>query len=253
MRRLKVIGIGIGDPQHLTLQAVAALAALDVAFVLDKRAETAELVRLREAICARHATRPGFRIVHAQDPPRAAGGEYQQDVAAWHAARAAVCTALLREHLPEGGCGAFLVWGDPALYDSTLRVLDLVAEGGAVRFELEVIPGLSSPQVLAARHRIALNRVGGAVRLTTGRRLRAGLEPVEGDMVVLLDAGGPLAPLLPPQTEIFWGAYLGGADEVLRAGRLAEIEPEIALLRAELRARKGWIMDCYLLRCPPAG
>ncbi len=34
--RLYVIGIGAGDPAWLTLEAVSALASLDVLFVLDK-------------------------------------------------------------------------------------------------------------------------------------------------------------------------------------------------------------------------
>ena len=55
MKRLLVIGIGCGDPDLLTLQAAAAIAAADVFVVLDKGDVTADLVALRRAILARHA------------------------------------------------------------------------------------------------------------------------------------------------------------------------------------------------------
>jgi precorrin-6A synthase len=46
----------------------------------------------------------------------------------------------------EDECGAFLVWGDPSLYDSTLRIIDQLIARGAVTFEYEVIPGISAIQ-----------------------------------------------------------------------------------------------------------
>ena len=68
---------------------------------------------------------------------------------------------MIREELADGQHGAFLVWGDPSLYDSTLRIVDQVAAMKTVAFELDVIPGITSVQALAARHKIALNRIGG--------------------------------------------------------------------------------------------
>ena len=47
---------------------------------------------------------------------------------------------------------------------------------------------------------------------------------------------------------IWWGAYLGTPDEILLSGPLAEVGPEIERVRAEARARKGWMFDTYLLR-----
>ena len=54
--------------------------------------------------------------------------------------------------------GAFLVWGDPSLYDSTIRVIQQIIADGATAFDYEVIPGITSVQALAAQHKIALNR-----------------------------------------------------------------------------------------------
>ena len=51
MRRLNVIGIGAGDPEYLTVQAIKALKRTDVFFFTDKGEEKSELLRLRNEIC----------------------------------------------------------------------------------------------------------------------------------------------------------------------------------------------------------
>ena len=42
--------------------------------------------------------------------------------------------------------GAFLAWGDPSLYDSTLRILDRVAQH--VDIDYDVVPGITAIQAL---------------------------------------------------------------------------------------------------------
>ena len=249
MRRLLVIGIGAGDPEHVTAQAVRALNEVDVFFVVDKGDETDDLVALRREICERFIEDPSDRIVELPDPPRDRGAAaYTAAVDDWRARRAEVWGAALHDELAADGVGAFLVWGDPSLYDSTLDVIERILAGGEA-FAYEVIPGISSIHALTARHRIALNRVGGAVQVTTGRRL-ADLGWPEGvdDVVVMLDARGAFRSVDSEGVEIFWGAYLGTADELLVAGPLAEVADEIERVRAAARERKGWIMDTYLLR-----
>ena len=245
MRRLYVIGIGAGDPRHMTVEAIEALNAVDAVFLLDKGTEKADLVRLREAICDRFLTNPRCRRVTAASPPRDTTIPYRAGVDAWHGEKAALYASLIRDELGADEAGAFLVWGDPALYDSTLRILDALRD--TVAFETVVIPGISAMQALAAAHRIPLNRIGEPVHLTTGRRLReAGA--LASDSVVFLDSGETLATLPADGLEIWWGAYLGTPDEVLVSGPLAEVREKILQLRAEKRAAKGWIMDIYLLR-----
>ena len=116
----------------------------------------------------------------------------------------------------------------------------------SVAFELDVIPGITSVQALAARHRIALNRIGGPVHITTGRQLAKGMSG--DDVVVMLDGDCAFKTVKDGNVDIYWGAYVGTADEILVAGRLAERSAEIERVRAEARARHGWIMDTYLLR-----
>jgi len=234
--KVYVIGIGAGDPEYVTMQAVRALNAADVLFLLEKADEQRELIELRREIIARYVDGEP-RIVTAQDPPRGRGAEA---VAKWRHARVEVFQRLIGT-LAGNRSGAFLVWGDPSLYDGTLAVLDEVE----MKLDVEVIPGISAPQALAARHGIALNRVGGPVHVTTGRRLAGGL-PTD-DVVVMLD-GDQAFHGIDDDVEIYWGAYLGTPDEILIAGPLAEVRDEIARVRAEARARKGWMFDTYLLR-----
>lgn len=248
MRKVYVIGIGAGDPRHMTVQAIEALNVVDALFFLDKGAAKADLVRLREAICERFLTNPRCRLVTAPSPPRDAEGDYIEGVTAWHGAKADLYAHLIQDELAPGEAGAFLVWGDPALYDSTLRILDAVAERLAL--ETVVIPGISAAQALAAAHRIPLNRIGAPVHFTTGRALRDARAVAE-DSVVFLDSGEALATLPADGLHIWWGAYLGTADEVLVAGPFAEVRDTILRMRAEKRAAKGWIMDIYLLRKTP--
>jgi precorrin-6A synthase len=251
VRRLLVIGIGAGDPGYVTVQAVRAMGEVDVFFVVEKGGDADELAALRHGICERFVEDPAsYRIVAVPDPPRdRATPAYAAAVDDWRERRAATWEAALRDELAEDGVGAFLVWGDPSLYDSTLDVVERILAAGRLQFDYEVIPGVSAVHALTARHRIALNRVGGAVQITTGRRLAAGGWP-DGvdDVVVMLDADCSFERLDPAGVEIHWGAYLGTPDELLVSGPLAEAGPEIQRVRAQARARKGWIMDTYLLR-----
>jgi len=246
VRRVLVIGIGAGNPEHVTMQAVRALNEADVFFLVDNRTAP-DLVRIRREIFERYVEGHGYRVVTVADPERdREATDYKAAVAAWRSGRAAVWEQLIARELGDTGVGAFLVWGDPALYDSAIAVLDDIAAAGRVRFEVEVVPGISSAQALAAAHRVALTRVGEPVVVTTGRRLRAA--PPAGDAVVMLDAGGAFDAIDDPDTEIFWGAYVGTEHELLVAGRLGDVADEIKRLRADARERHGWIMDVYLLR-----
>ena len=249
MRRLLVIGIGAGDPEHVTMQAGNALNEVDVCFVIEKSHETDELVRLRREICERYIREPSYRIVEIADPPRdRTTPAYGAAVEDWRARRAVLWERAIADELADDGCGAFLVWGDPSLYDSTLAVLEQILARCTVAFEQEVVPGISSVQALTARHRIPLNRVGRPVQITTGRRLAEGFPDGVDEVVVMLDADCSFRHLQDDGLEIHWGAYVGMDDEILVSGRVSEVGEEIERLRREARERKGWMMDAYLLR-----
>jgi precorrin-6A synthase len=238
-----VIGIGAGNPDYLTVQAIEALNDTQVFFAMDKGEAKSDLVALRRKICERFIREPGYRFVELPDPKRSTKADYRDAVADWHAARARVWAEAIATELGPGGVGAFLAWGDPSLYDSTLRILDAVKP--ELDFTYDVIPGITAVQALTARHAIPLNEVGEPVLITTGRRLRE--QGLAGSAVVMLDADCSFR-TCPPDTRIWWGAYLGTGDELLVAGTVGDVGARIAALRADARARHGWIMDTYLLR-----
>lgn len=249
MKKVFVIGIGAGNPDYITIQAINALNQVDVFFIMDKGEEKEDLVRLRKDICERYIKDKTYRTVETADPPRDRNpSSYEPAVRAWHEQRAAIYERLIGEELGDDKCGAFLVWGDPSLYDSTLRIIDQVIARGAVAFEYEVIPGISAVQALAARHKIALNRIGRSVHITTGRKIAEGLPSDIDDVVVMLDGDCAFKALEGADFDIYWGAYLGTEDEILASGNLGGRTHDIERLRAEARARKGWVMDTYLLR-----
>ena len=248
VRTLLVIGIGMGDPDQLTLQAIRALNAVDVFFVIDKGGATRELVELRSEICARHIT-GDYRIVEIPEVDRArASPQYREAVVDWHEQRAERFEQAMLDELAPDGCGGLLVWGDPSLYDSTIRIVESIGRRGRLDFDFRVIPGISSVQQLAAAHRIVLNGIGEPVLITTGRRLAQAVESGAENIVVMLDGELACRALIGGDWEIYWGAYLGSPDETLVSGTLADVMGEITSTRAALKERKGWIMDTYLLR-----
>ena len=252
-RTVYVIGIGAGDPDHLTLQAVAALNRVDVFFTIDKGAVDngagADLAALRHELLARHVTRP-YRLVAAPEVPRDRDpADYRDTATQWQLRRGLLYQGMIAEELRQGETGAFLVWGDPSLYDGTLPLLHRIAERTHDQLRVVSIPGISSVAALAAAHGLVLNRTGTAVLITTGRRLAdEGMPRDVDDVVVMLDGRTAFATLPDPDLDVYWGAYLGTKDEILVSGDLAAVREEIVRRRAEARERKGWIMDTYLLR-----
>jgi precorrin-6A synthase len=248
MRRISVIGIGSGDPEQVTVQAINVLNTVDVIFMVDKGEGKRELTDLRREICERYIS-GDYRIVTAADPERdRRAAAYRAAVADWRGQRADIYERLIIDEMGEQGHGAFLAWGDPAIYDSTVHVLDQVLGRGAVAFDLQVIPGISSIQALAARHRVSLTRTGRPVHLTTGRLLAKGFPENADDVVVMLDGGCAFTELDLDGVEIYWGAYVGSDDEILISGPAAEVGPLIVAAREAARRQHGWIMDSYLLR-----
>ena len=150
----------------------------------------------------------------------------------------------IETELAPDGVGAFLAWGDPSLYDSTLRILDMVA--ARVDIDYDVIPGITAIQALTARHRIPLNDVGEPVLITTGRQLRD--HGLSGSAVVMLDADCSFRELPAADPDLVGRLSRHARRAAGLRARSGEVGDEIADLRAEARARHGWIMDTYLLR-----
>lgn len=253
MRKLYLIGIGAGNPEYITIQAIKALNKVDVFFFMDKGQAKQDLVNLRKEICEKYIENRSYRMVEAADPVRDPSiSDYTTRVELWHRQRSLIYEEMIAKELEEGQCGAFLVWGDPSLYDSTLRIIDQIIARGMLCFEFEMIPGISSIQVLAARHKISLNGIGESIVITTGRQLAAGLSGTAERTIVMLDGQCSFNTLLDEELDIFWGAYLGMEQEVLLSGKIAEVARRVVEVRNEQRQKNGWIMDTYLLAKPKA-
>ncbi|GAB6901721.1 precorrin-6A synthase (deacetylating) [Kineosporia succinea] len=249
MRKVLLIGVGAGDPDYITVQAVKALNTVDVFFLIDKGSAKDDLVQLRRDVCEQHIAGHDYRFVQADDPERDRTAEaYDDAVKDWHHRRAEIFERMIADELTDDGVGAILVWGDPSLYDGTIRIVEELLERGNVKFDYEVIPGVSSLHSLTARHRIPLNRIGEPIHITPGRLLAGGMPPGLDNVVVMLDGDCAFRHVKDPDVDIYWGAYLGTKDEILFSGPVLEVGPEIEKARAAARERKGWVMDTYLLR-----
>jgi len=243
MITLNLIGIGTGNPDHLTIAAVKAMNAADLILLPRKGDEKSDLIDLRRTICAELLTNP-VRIVEFDMPRRADRQDYVDAVLDWHDAIAALWMEQIVRHLPDGGTLALLVWGDPSLYDSSLRIAARLPN-----LRVQVTPGITSIQALTAAYGICLNDLAEPVLITTGRRLRERGWPDDADsLVVMLDGHCAFQTLAPEDIDIWWGAYLGMPQETLAHGPLSMTGPDIIQHRAMLRKEQGWIMDIYLLR-----
>ena len=254
---LTLIGIGTGNPDHLTRQAMAAMNAADLILLPHKGDDKAELAALRQSLCDAVLTGPSPAVAGFDMPVRRShGDDYLAQVDEWHAAitqqwQAAIGTALEQAKVARPTDGAplqvaLLVWGDPSLYDSTLRI---AARLQPAPVQVQVVAGITSLQALAAAHAVALNDIGQPFVITTGRQLRDHGWPAGVDTaVVMLDGQCSFNQLHPLWLHIWWGAYLGMPQQLLDSGPLAQAGPRIERTRAQARERHGWIMDIYLLR-----
>ena len=243
MTTLWLIGIGTGNPDHVTGEATRALNRADLILIARKGTAKSDLAEVRELILSQVLTAP-VPVADYDVPQRADQHDYLGAVNDWHDAIARVWAETIAAHRPDAHNVALMVWGDPSLYDSTLRIAARLSG-----ITVKVVPGITSLQALTAAHAIPLNTLAAPLTITTGRQLRDHGWP-EGatTLAVMLDKGGAFTSIDPTDIEIWWGAYVGMPEETLIHGPLAKVSDQILATRARLRAEHGWIMDIYLLR-----
>lgn len=238
---LWLIGIGTGSPAHVTGEGLQAIRDAGVILVPHKGAGKDDLAELRHQIIATAGS--DARIVSFEYPVRDPALPYLERVAHWHDEIAVRWTAALAD-TPVEGPVALLVWGDPSLYDSTIRIAERLDPRPVIR----VVPGITAIQALTAAHGIPLNTVNGPIHITTGRKLRDHGWPEGADrIVVMLDGEASFQHLGRPDLKIWWGAYLGMPEQILDHGTIRDAAARIIATRSAARARHGWIMDTYLL------
>lgn len=246
-RKVLIIGIGAGNPDFVTVQAVNAMNKVDVFFIPNKGIGKEELAHVRREILERYVRDRPFRTVEFKAPERKPDSDYEQAVADWHDDVEAAYGKLMMEELDASHTGAFLVWGDPTLYDSTMRILDRLKNRGDFELDYEVLPGISSIQALAARHKVALCDIGRSILISTGRSLDEGFPNNADSIVIMLNAEKALKQA-DGDVDVYWGAYVGMPGEVLVSGKLKEVIDDIERVRNEARRANGWIMDTVLMK-----
>ena len=113
-----------------------------------------------------------------------------------------------------------------------------------------MIPGISSVQSLAARHRVSLTQVGRPLHITTGRRLAADGFPEHcDDVVVMLDARCSFTGV-DPGAEIYWGAYLGDQGRDPAVGPRGDVAARIEAARTRGAGAQG-LDHGHLPAAPP--
>ena len=253
MKKIYLIGIGPGEPDYLTVQAIETMKKVDVFFILEKNGERGyeDFVKMRAEILEKYLESGTYRVIYAKIPERRKGGKpYKEGVKIWRQQKAEIFTGLINDEMKDGESGAILAWGDPSLYDGHIEILQHLLKTKRVRFEYEVIPGITCIQVLTANHKIPLNRIGERIVITTGRNLKKYAPDEIVNTVVLLDNYSAFKHVQDTDIDIYWGGYLGTEDEMLLSGKLQDVIEELKEIRKKAKKKKGWLMDTYILRKP---
>lgn len=241
MDSLTLIGIGTGNPDHLTFEGARAIQEAITILIPRKGDEKSDLADLRRQIVDKVVVGDGPEIIEFDLPVRKSEGDYLENVDLWHDAIA----DAWRQAAGKTKRAALLIWGDPSLYDSSLRIASRLKPYPDVR----VVAGITTLQVLTAAHAIPVNEIGAPFVVTTGRQLRDNGWPAGVDTAIfMLDGNCAFQTLDRADFDIWWGAYLGMENQIIRSGPLDQVCDEIIAARAQARAAHGWIMDAYLLR-----
>ena len=243
--KIFLIGIGTGNLNHLTLEAVNTLNNVDLILIPKKNSETLDLLNIRLEICKALITNTKYNIIEFELPVRDTKKEYSLSVKQWHSAVAAIWKKTIVSFKGKKDKVGLLIWGDPSLYDSSIRIAETIID----KYNINVIPGITSIQALMAAHKINMNEIGKPFFVTTGRFLKQkGLFFNKDRSFVMLDGKCSFQYINTKMYYMWWGAYLGMNKEIIFKGHLDQIYEEVISNRKTAKLKYGWIMDTYLLQ-----
>lgn len=240
MKKIYLIGIGPGDPKYLTVEAIETIRKLNVFLVPLKKGGKQELTDIRERIIDYCHPDRDYKLIKLDFPERKKSSPYEKSVKQWRDQKTEIILKAL-ENIEEAG---LLVLGDPSLYDGHIDIMLELKKH--ISLEFEIIPGISSIQILSARHKISLSKIAGSVILTTPRGLKK-IKDLNDNIVVLLDNYETFKLFKEKNPKIYWGAYLGTEKESIYSGQLHQCIEQLIDLRRRLKKENGWIMETYLL------
>ena len=243
--KIFLIGIGTGNINHLTLEAVNTLNEVDLILIPKKTSDTSDLLNLRQDICKKVIKKKQQNIVEFDLPKRNLKIEYNMSVCEWHFEVANIWKKTIDNIQGKKNSIGLLIWGDPTLYDSSIKIaLTLIN-----KLNITVISGITSIQALMSAHTINMNEIGKPFFVTTGRFLKQrGLLFDNSRSFVMLDGECSFQYINVSKFYIWWGAYLGMNKQIIYEGKLSEVYKKIIEIRNEARLQHGWIMDTYLLQ-----
>ena len=244
-----LVGVGTGNPAHITLQAIEQLKSADIIIIPRKGNSKSDLADLRYQICNKILGEECPQLFEFDLPTRKNKKIYPKAVEEWHETIAKIwidCIEKAQQDLKKSvNSVGLLIWGDPSLYDSSLRIAKRLKPTP----QITIIPGITSVQALTAAHKITINQIGKPFMITTGRQLTNFGFPDDIDTaIIMLDGNCSFRTLEQERFYIWWGAYLGMEQELLIEGKLNEMSDVIVETRKNAREMHGWIMDSYMLR-----
>jgi precorrin-6A synthase len=119
-----LVGIGMGNPFHVTRAVVEVLQSVDLILIPNKGATKADLADLRSEICEQLLSPvppTGYFDLPSRTP---AEPEYLKCVNDWYDAIAGLWQETIQIFRPNGGTIALMIWRDPSLYDSSVRIAE---------------------------------------------------------------------------------------------------------------------------------
>ncbi len=241
-RKVLIVGIGAGNPDFVTVQAVNVRGHVTLFFIPHGAGRGPgrrmnDPARLRAEIIELYVRNRPFRTTSYKEPLNKGGGA--EPVGELRHA------GLSFEELDASECGAFLVRSGFSLIETVGRVVQRLRSSGDFELDYEVIPGNSGIQVLTTAHKVALCNVGRSILTATGRSLAGGF-PNNADSIVFMQPAAPAADTVSGHNDVHWTLYAGMPDDMLVSGRLREIVGGLEQVRNAALDGKGWIVEAML-------